>query len=183
MYFLYHCHPPVLWWMIAVLDQDDLAWKQIQLSRGPFAFAGDCQDSLWTTFSKNVVWFVASPATYSDDLMDGSDRLGLVKLVRCAVTRSSLDWDKWGYLDHCTKLLRGQEYRHFSSWVRRVLNSSTVNAAALFKWYFKERMLAFWSPPASGECEGIKSHVNAYEFADSTGIARCACGAERFLSS
>lgn len=62
-YFLHHCHPPVLWWMIA-FDQDSHAWMQIQLSRGPFAFfAADCHNSLWATFSNNVVGSVASPVT------------------------------------------------------------------------------------------------------------------------
>jgi hypothetical protein len=35
VYLLHHCHPPVLWWAIALLDQN-------QLSGGSFASAADC---------------------------------------------------------------------------------------------------------------------------------------------
>jgi len=37
MYFLHHCHSAVLWWLIAVLGQDNLTWTKIELSGSPFA--------------------------------------------------------------------------------------------------------------------------------------------------
>jgi hypothetical protein len=37
MYFLHHCHSAVLWWLNAVLGQDNLTWMKIELSGGPFA--------------------------------------------------------------------------------------------------------------------------------------------------
>lgn len=115
-------------------DQNNHAWTQIHLSRGPFAFLLQILETvLWTTFPKMLLDLLQVLPRRQTNWQVRLRKI--CKMFPCQKFPGLRYMRLFGSMD---KAVRGWEFRQASSWVRRVLNSWKVNAVTrttLFKWF------------------------------------------------